>query len=57
MIVYNSISHNIGLVLLHNACPYRHYEVVELMLEVVMVMSVDDDVIYYQSYSMVFMLL
>ena len=49
MIVYNNISHNRGLVLLHNACSYRHYDVAELLLEVVMVMSVDD-VIFFANH-------
>ena len=32
------LSHNRGLVPLHNACSYGHYEVAELLLEVVMAM-------------------
>ena len=35
---YYDISHNRGLVPLHNACSYGHYEVAELLLEVVMTM-------------------
>ena len=35
---YNDISHYSGLVPLHNACSYGHYEVAELLLEVIMVM-------------------
>ena len=33
----NHLSHNSGLVPLHNACSYGHYEVAELLLEVVCV--------------------
>ena len=38
VILYDGISHNRGLVPLHNACSYGHYEVAELLLEVVMAM-------------------
>ena len=34
---YGNISYNRGLVPLHNACSYGHYEVAELLLEVVTV--------------------
>lgn len=35
MVQCDDISHNRGLVPLHNACSYGHYEVAELLLEVV----------------------
>ena len=38
LICYDDTFHNRGLVPLHNACSYGHYEVAELLLEVVMVM-------------------